>query len=517
MDVDAANLMAVFNQTETALIITNVESEILFLNRQAEIFGFLTNLPLQIGQALLNVIPSQWRDIAPGFKDDLVASGTRALFDASLPDLEGKNIHFELKFYTVVDPASHAIQIVIEGRNVTQQKIAEKEISTIATARKNLIENANAAIIGLDSSGYVTDWNEASSVTTGYSKNESLSKKFSDLLLGDGNRKAFFIAFNGVLKGNPISNYVLPVRTKEDHKLVLLISAAPRKNRQGQIIGVVLVCQNISELTESRKMLEQKINDHSEELRKVLKKEKELIDIKNHFIAIASHELRAPLKSINFIVESMTQNIKKLSAVRSVSSLQGIQAQINYMDKLLDDVLLIEKSNTGLQPIISLVDLKAFFHKIIGDVRSEMNDTYAIELDSPDPVPQIESDEELLRIIIINLLNNAIKFSPGKEKVFVTVSTLTSAIEIKVKDEGIGIDEKDINRIFEPFHRGSNVAEIKGTGLGLSIVKKAVEALGGNLSVESQLQKGSVFTIRFNSSYGQGHKAAHLSEPGLMD
>jgi signal transduction histidine kinase len=107
----------------------------------------------------------------------------------------------------------------------------------------------------------------------------------------------------------------------------------------------------------------------------------------------------------------------------------------------------------------------------------------------------IVSDEKLLRSILINLLTNAIKFSKDKEIVFLSVIGLGLQLIIIVRDEGIGIAEEEITRIFDPFLRGKSASTIYGTGLGLSIVKKSVDLLKGTIHVTSEVGKGSTFIV----------------------
>jgi signal transduction histidine kinase len=105
------------------------------------------------------------------------------------------------------------------------------------------------------------------------------------------------------------------------------------------------------------------------------------------------------------------------------------------------------------------------------------------------------SEEKLLRSVVVNLLTNAIKFSPDKDQVFLTVKGLGDQLIIIVRDEGIGIPPEETERIFEPFLRGKGVGAIQGTGLGLSIVKKSIDLLGGTIHVASDVGKGTTFTV----------------------
>jgi signal transduction histidine kinase len=107
----------------------------------------------------------------------------------------------------------------------------------------------------------------------------------------------------------------------------------------------------------------------------------------------------------------------------------------------------------------------------------------------------IDADDDLLRNIFVNLISNAIKFSPGTTRVWLQVYDLGENLRVEIKDKGIGIRKEDLMKIFEPFERGKNTKGIQGTGLGLSIAKKAVDLIGGTIDVSSTPGKGSIFTV----------------------
>jgi signal transduction histidine kinase len=112
--------------------------------------------------------------------------------------------------------------------------------------------------------------------------------------------------------------------------------------------------------------------------------------------------------------------------------------------------------------------------------------------------PRVYLDLSLLRNVMINLLSNAIKFSPDNAVINVSSKVDEKTIIIAVKDSGLGIPEDDKKHLFERFFRANNVTNIQGTGLGLHIVSKYVELMNGNIEVESELEKGTTFTIHFN-------------------
>lgn len=130
-----------------------------------------------------------------------------------------------------------------------------------------------------------------------------------------------------------------------------------------------------------------------------------------------------------------------------------------------------------------------------GEVEGYFGKSHVVKCTLSFTEKEIQTDEGLLRNIFINLIGNGVKFSPGKPTVFLNVTESNGGIRFDIKDEGIGVAGDDLERIFEPFDRGSNAGAIPGTGLGLSIVKKAIDLLGGTITVSSKLHEGSVFSV----------------------
>ena len=497
--VRAADVHTILNNVAEIWIIVDIRGTVLFVNKHTEKFQHIIHPPICQGSSIFDSIPESWQDLAKNVLRNLITSAAPSILEASYSSNEGKDIYFEIKCNGIRDSDGNVTQILIEARDVTPQKIFEKKITIVAREYQSLIENANAVIIGTDSRGYITEWNETATQVTGYSKNESYIQKLSDLLLYRESHQLFSHAMHEVLNGNVITNYEVAIRAKDQRQLTLLINATPRKIATSEVVGILLIGQDITELSAYRQSLEQKVLERTEALNSALQNEKELVEVKNRFVSMASHEFKSPISYIHRNIEAMKGNIEKLRPEEIRVKLEKIQSQAEHLSLLLEDVLTIGKSGAGkIKANMGLVALKEFFHKIIDEVQSNTHNTHRIQLDFPEPSLQIESDENLLRNIFVNLLTNAIKFSPGEKEVSLSVSVQDHKVEFMIKDKGIGIEEKDLERVFEPFTRGGNVQKIKGTGLGLSIVKKAVETLGGKLNVQSKAGQGTLFTIQLN-------------------
>jgi PAS domain S-box-containing protein len=481
-------------------MVIDTKGIILFLNEAARKFQPESQGSFRVGTSVFEGIARQWRVIARNFLETLVTTGQGSCTEISFADIMGRRCHFEIRCSIV--PGGE--WIIVEGHDVTKQKIFETKITAIAHELNSFIETANAIIIGTDSRGYITEWNKTATSITGYSKNESYTRKFSDLLLYSKTDHPFNALLYDVLEGKSIDNFELTIVGKGDTLLTILINATPRRNVNGDVVGVLIIGQDMTELSQYRRSLEQKVFERTAALEKALGKEKQLVEIKDRFLSIASHEFKSPLSSISNYTESILVNLDKPKLEDAIGGLKKIKEQVRHMSRLLEDVLTIGKNEVvTIQPTLHPVDLKVFLLNIVEEVSVSTTHSHEIQFDFLAPDVTIESDEMLLRNIFINLLTNAIKFSPGRSRVLLLVEALGDWLEIKVQDFGIGILEEDIDRIFTPFSRGRNVAEIDGTGLGLSIVKKAVDVLNGNLTVRSKTCEGTIFTIRFSSLAGR--------------
>jgi PAS domain S-box-containing protein len=247
----------------------------------------------------------------------------------------------------------------------------------------------------------------------------------------------------------------------------------------------------------SRKKLETLVAERTNELYEALKKEKDLVELKNKFVSIASHEFRTPLSTISFAAESIRNYFHQLTAEEIQRKLIKIEDQASHMTNLLEDILTLGKSEAGKIKVkrISL-DLKEFIEALIEEVQTSKKVKREINFTFSCAQRKVNADDKLLRNVFNNLLTNALKFSAPDSAVSIAVSDFEGELLIEVTDEGIGIEAGELSSIFESFQRGSNASAVQGTGLGLSILKKAVELMDGSIKVESSLHEGSTFRVK---------------------
>lgn len=226
-----------------------------------------------------------------------------------------------------------------------------------------------------------------------------------------------------------------------------------------------------------------------------LTKEKELGELKSRFVTMTSHEFRTPLTTILSSTELLQKYSFKWSDEKKLQHFWRIQTAVKHMTELLEDVLLIGKAEAQkLECQTNSLDLRDFCLDLVDEVQIT-TDKHKITFVSSSDRALAQMDEKLLRHIFSNLLINAVKYSPqGGEISFELECNLETAI-FHVRDGGIGIPENEQNKLFDSFHRASNVGTISGTGLGLAIVKKSVDLHGGTIGLESEVGVGTTFVV----------------------
>lgn len=232
------------------------------------------------------------------------------------------------------------------------------------------------------------------------------------------------------------------------------------------------------------------------ELREALEKEREISELRSSFVSLVSHVLRTPLATIQSSAELLEHYSKTWLDEKKERHLKRIQEAVNQMNQLINDTLTISTAKPrelNFQP--SPMDLVTFCGEIVESIRMSIHPHHEIAFVTRCDRTDAQMDEKLIGHIITNLLSNAIKYSPKGGTVQFELACTDSLATFCIQDSGIGIPQEDINKLFESFHRASNVGTIRGTGLGLAIVKRCVDLHGGEITVESEVGVGSTFTV----------------------
>jgi len=221
-------------------------------------------------------------------------------------------------------------------------------------------------------------------------------------------------------------------------------------------------------------------------------------DARNAFVAQATHELRTPLTNIRLYAEMGLDDGQGDPAMQS-NCLSIINQEVGRLDRIVGDILSVAEIEAGSLRLdlddIRLVDL---FASLQVDYTAQAREKQiTLEFHLPPKLPVIRGDREKVALAIHNLLGNALKYTPDGGSVTVTVDCDENQFTVDVADTGIGIAPEDCQRVFEKFYRSPDqrVAKIEGSGLGLAIAREVVRLHGGDITVDSELDKGSTFTL----------------------
>jgi signal transduction histidine kinase len=232
------------------------------------------------------------------------------------------------------------------------------------------------------------------------------------------------------------------------------------------------------------------------ELRNALERERELSQLKSSFISMVSHEYRNPLGIILSSTELLKRYHDRLSEAEKLESLIDIEVATRRMAVMIDNMLMMGKADAGkLVMVPKPVDLLEFCQVAINESLSSNDSQRIIRLESQGIDTFATTDEQLLRIILSNLLTNALKYSPPDRSPSLTVSRVGRHAIFKIHDDGIGIPDEDRPALFQAFRRARNVGVVNGTGLGLYIVKHCVDLHAGTIELESAVGNGTTVTV----------------------
>lgn len=276
-------------------------------------------------------------------------------------------------------------------------------------------------------------------------------------------------------------------REIEINNIIFSINTIPLKNKANRITRALFVHNDISQ----QKKVEQNIQH-------ALKKEQELNELKSKFISTASHEFRTPLS----IILSSANLIEKQNGPEKEEKrekyLEKIKRSVENLVVILNDFLSLSKLEEGkvvAQP--TFFDIISFSESIINEIKPSLKKGQKVSIKKENPLIDVYLDPKLMRHILHNLLSNASKYSGDNKDIFISVTSNSKYILLAIEDQGIGIPKEEQNNLFQRFFRAKNASAVQGTGLGLNIVKQYTELMNGSISFESELNKGTVFTLAF--------------------
>ncbi|HMB46214.1 MAG TPA: ATP-binding protein [Candidatus Methanoperedens sp.] len=397
------------------------------------------------------------------------------------------------------------IQELNDHKEKLEEKIKEMHNALYSSERylRTIIESSIDGIAVVDDQGKIEFGNDSFFDIVGWPRDE-LSGKFFNKILADDTKELTLKILDEYHnnRANTGQNTEAKIVTRDSQIRYLLISQVEIFNNW--LKKFVFIARDITE----KKMMEQKVNDYHKKLEQSYEELIEADRIKTEFISNITHELLTPLTSIRGFVELLDDETMGKINPEQKKSLEIILRNSNRLIKLIKellDTLNLDNNKLGLQ--FRLVSVNSILSKSIQDIHPQANEKQIMIIKDIQPLPEIWGDEDRLVQVIMNLLINAIKFTPHNGKITIRAIEQIEQVKISISDTGIGIPADKLMAVFDRFYQvdGSSNRKYGGIGLGLSICKSIIDKHYGSIWAQSYGQ-GSTFHIILPKLRNSGRK-----------
>ena len=431
---------------------------------------------------------------------------------ANSPYPYGETLRMELNPLLVT--AGH---IMAAWRNDWLRRRAERELqlshqhlNQLHLDLRQLVDTACTPIFGLDLQGVINEWNPAAAQLTGIETEEVLTGMLVYQVVAPEFHAEVESTLARVCAGEAIAGLELVLRTRHADPVRILCSLTPRRNEAGQLMGVWGVGQDITYLADYQQRLQQEVQSKTralqntlfeqrqltEQLKDTLQKEQDLFAFKERFVTIASHEFRGPLAAILMAAENLCNLADVLTPDQVQRKIQRIRERAGQLHYIVNDILVLTQIDAGhIRFHPEACRVAELCDDIIEEVLLATQHTHKVHVAHAEPGLQARLDKNLMRIMLSNLLHNAIKFSFDSAEVWLRVLPQAEALRFEVEDRGIGITSEELPHLFEPFYRSERVIfSTSGSGLGLELVQRALQIHQGQIEI-TRLDQGSLFRL----------------------
>jgi PAS domain S-box-containing protein len=376
--------------------------------------------------------------------------------------------------YLLIGTDNTARKQIEEDRKLLDQRLRDQQFYT-----RSLIESNIDALMTTDPSGIITDVNKQMEALTGSTRDELIGSPFKNYFTDPERAEA---SLRLVLSQKKVTNYELTVHARDGGETAVSYNATTFYDRERRLQGMFAAARDITE----RNRLEEQVRRRTVEV-EAANKELEA------FSYSVSHDLRSPLRSIDGFSQAFLEDYGLLVPPEGREDLERVRRATQRMGQLIDDMLLLSRV-TRREMHMEKTDMSALAAEVAGELAlgSPQRD---VQL-SIEPGMTTTGDPQLLRIVLVNLLGNAWKFTSKREHAHVSVGTVQDPEHgptFFVRDDGAGFDQKYKEKLFVAFQRLHGQDEFPGTGIGLATIQRAVRRHGGDVWAEGEVDRGATF------------------------
>ena len=444
-----------------------------------------TRLADLVGPRAHAVIAAALRDAAPG-------SPVETVVEIDRPDATGRVLR--VRHAPTGDGDGSLPGWVQTIRDVTVERQTEPAARLVA-----IVESSDDAIVGKTLDGIVTSWNDGARRIFGYAADEMIGQPIQRIMPPD--RVADMQRILGKIRaGERVEHFETERVRKDGTRIQVSLTVSPIRDASGRIVGASKIARDVTERRRAESKLAAFALDNARlyEAERLARAEAEAASrAKDDLLSVVSHELRTPLTSMLGWVAVLRQGRLDPDGVRR--ALDTIERNGRVQGELIDDLLDVSRIVAGTMRLErEPLDLRAACEAAVDALRPDAS-AKGVLLDADLAASaMVVGDAIRLQQVVSNLVANAVKFTPARGHVRVSLATDGDTAEVVVRDEGIGIDADFLPFVFDPFRQAADVRKRKcaGLGLGLTIVRNLVEQQGGAVAAASDGPgRGAVFTV----------------------
>ena len=357
-----------------------------------------------------------------------------------------------------------AVRFIGTAFDITGLKDAEEKTAKLAA----IIASTDDAIISKTLDSTITSWNSSAERMFGFSEAEMIGESIYKLIPADRHQEEPVI-LSRLKSGERVQHFETKRLTKDGRLIDVSVTVSPVKDGDGKIIGLSKIARDITE----RKLDENRKND---------------------FIGMVSHELKTPLTSLSAILQVAKAKLNNTDDTFLSGAMQKANHQVKRMTTMINGFLNISRLESGkIQIDKQLFNVKALIHEVADEMKVTAT-THTINIEECEEV-EVSADQDKIQSVISNLISNAVKYSPNGTVVYVGCKSTETEVIVSVRDEGIGIQPADAEKIFNRYYRieNSNTKHISGFGIGLYLSAEIIYRHEGQIWLESEIGNGSTF------------------------
>jgi two-component system, NtrC family, sensor histidine kinase KinB len=461
---------------ERLRLIVTLSPDFLFQQDLDLRFTWAANLPYPmtesevLGCSDFELLPEDEAQRMTGLKHEVIETGVGKRVEFRM-NVGGEERYYDEAIEPLLDAVRQIVGIACYARDITSRKRAEMDLRASEEKFRSIFENSPLGIFQSTPDGKILNVNRAYARMMGYDSPEEIMSAVQDVardLYLHPERRAEIV--REVMEGTDVVKVENQYRRRDGSIVVGNLTARSVRDPEGHFLYLEGFIEDVTQRREAERLREEYLN-------------------------LISHDLRAPLVVVTGHSDLLRRRLAAAQMPEETRSAEAIFKSARRMSSMIEDLVESARMEAGQMVLHRrMVDLQELVMEVV-EKSISLEDRPRLRLESVRPVPPLPLDPERVERALVNLITNALKYSPPEAPVVVRVDRSDDEVITTVVDQGPGISPEKLSHLFERFYRVSTGVKVEGLGLGLYISRLIVEAHGGRIWVESQEGRGSSFSF----------------------